>query len=103
MRCGFAVVQTWARRYQDIPDPAVRAAIADVVSGNREHGFFIVPANDLGFSVGLFCVVALLCLLTFGLRRKFAGECSSLPFFFGKAAAGPGADLTISCCARIFV
>ena len=56
-----------------MPNPEVQLGIERVLDGTEEHGFFIVPANDLGFSVGVFCTVALVCLLVFGLRRKYAG------------------------------
>ena len=34
---------------------------------------FAVPAGDLGFSVGVFCVCAIICLLTLVLRRATIG------------------------------
>ena len=72
---SVASFQLWASRYRDIDNEELQLKIDAVLRHDEgAHGFFIVPANDLGFSVGVFCSVALLCLLTFGLRRKFAGR-----------------------------
>ena len=50
----------WAARYPD------QAAL-------YPQGGFVVPAGDLGYSVTVFCVCAVLCLGTLTLRRSVLG------------------------------
>ena len=41
--------------------------------GGHPQGGFVVPAGDLGYSVTVFCVCAVLCLGTLTLRRSVLG------------------------------
>lgn len=40
---------------------------------DHPDGAFVVTAGNLGLSVAVFCICALLCLMILGLRRKFVG------------------------------
>jgi solute carrier family 8 (sodium/calcium exchanger) len=93
---GTSLPDTFASRLATLHDEYADAAIGNITGSNSVNvflglgipwiigslyhrysptgkGMYAVPADSLGFSVGLFCAVAFIALSTLMIRRKFSG------------------------------
>jgi len=53
--------------------PWMIATIYEMSVNGREHGYYFVPAGSLGFSVVVFIVCAIMCIICLLARRKVVG------------------------------
>ena len=64
---GSKVQQEWAAKYGHL------TAVQDFLKENPGEAYFVVEAGGLGFSVIIFTIFSLICLLTLHLRRTVYG------------------------------
>lgn len=67
------VTPEWTRRYGDLYGNAGTDSQAPTLGMSYPAGAFVVPSSDLGFSVAVFVVCALLCFALFYDRRNTHG------------------------------
>mgnify|MGYP006217198649 CR=1 FL=1 len=64
---GGTIQQEWQLKYGHLP------AVQDFLKTNPGEAYFVVEAGGLGFSVIIFTIFSLVCLLTLHLRRTVYG------------------------------